>query len=139
MWRSACRPGRKAAGGGTSCIEPAWIAKKSSNKRAATEEGDEPMKLLTQELRRMLPLLYAQENEKDPMVYVKFFAPWSRWTWYITEFDGKDLFFGLTCGFEDEWGYISLAELERVKGPVGLKIERDLHFKPCTISEAKQR
>ncbi len=53
------------------------------------------MKLLTQELRRMLPLLYAQENEKDPMVYVKFFAPWSRWTWYITEFDGKDLFFAM--------------------------------------------
>lgn len=97
------------------------------------------MKLLTDELRKMLPPLYAQEQEKDPMVYVKLFAPWSRWTWYITEFDGNDLLFGLTCGFEDEWGYVSLAELESVRGPAGFEIERDLRFKPGRISEAKQR
>lgn len=95
------------------------------------------MKLLTNELRKVLPPLYAQEQEKDPMVYVKLFAPRSRWTWYITEFDGNDLLFGLTCGSEDEWGYISLAELEGVRDPAGLTIERDLHFQPCRLSEAR--
>ena len=38
------------------------------------------MKLLTEELRMQLPLLYSQENEKDPMVHAKFFTPWSNWT-----------------------------------------------------------
>ncbi len=97
------------------------------------------MKLLTQELRRSLPPLFAQEREPDPLVYMKLFAPWSRWTWYITEFNGNDLLFGLTCGFEDEWGYSSLAELERVRGPAGLTIERDLNFEPCRLSEARRR
>lgn len=97
------------------------------------------MKLLTDELRKMLPPLYAQEHEKDPTVYVKFFAPWSRWTWYLTEFDGADLLFGLTCGFEEEWGYVSLAELEGVRGPAGLTIERDRYFKPCRLSKARRR
>ena len=28
-------------------------------------------------------------------MYVKFFDPWSQWTWYATEFDGKNEFFGI--------------------------------------------
>ena len=34
-------------------------------------------------------------------------------------------------------GYFSLAELESVKGPMGLPIERDEHFKPKTLQEIK--
>jgi hypothetical protein len=33
------------------------------------------MKLLTDELLAQLPALYAQEKEKDQMVYAKFFTP----------------------------------------------------------------
>jgi hypothetical protein len=40
-------------------------------------------------------------------------------------------------GHEKEMGYFMLSELQSVKGPVGLKIERDMHFIPCKLSEIK--
>src|SRR2546423_758359 len=43
------------------------------------------MKLLTEELRAQLPALYAQEKVEDKMVYIKFFSPFSNWTWFVTE------------------------------------------------------
>uniref|UniRef100_A0A6M3JHS3 DUF2958 domain-containing protein n=1 Tax=viral metagenome TaxID=1070528 RepID=A0A6M3JHS3_9ZZZZ len=95
------------------------------------------MKLLTKELIKKLPPLYSQENVEDPMAIVKFFDPCSNWTWYATEFDGKDTFFGLVQGLEEEFGYFSLSELMGVKGRFGLGIERDLHFKPTQISKLK--
>jgi len=49
------------------------------------------------------------------------------------EFDGEDTFFGLVSRFEVELGYFSLKELQRVKGPLGLQIERDLYFEPQTL------
>lgn len=93
------------------------------------------MKLLTEELRRALPALYSTENNIDPLAVAKFFTPWSNWTWYATEFDGEDTFFGLVHGFERELGYFSLSELESITGPAGLGIERDLHFKPTPLSQ----
>ena len=44
------------------------------------------MELLTNEIRRRLPALYATEHERDPVAQVKFFSPWLNWTWYVTEF-----------------------------------------------------
>ena len=44
-------------------------------------------------------------------------------------------FFGLVEGHEKELGYFVLSELEEVRGPMGLPIERDLHFKPKTLEE----
>jgi|TARA_R110002051_G_scaffold245344_3_gene305105 hypothetical protein len=89
------------------------------------------MKLLTKELREKLPFLYTNENEDDPKAIVKFFTPFSNWTWYATEFDGDDTFFGLVDGLDKELGYFSLSELESL----GAKIERDLYFKPTPLSE----
>ncbi len=44
------------------------------------------MKLLTKEIRDRLPPLYGQEGAgDDAIVYVKYFTPWTSWTWYITE------------------------------------------------------
>jgi hypothetical protein len=59
-------------------------------------------------------------------------------TWYASEFDGEDLFFGLVVGFEIELGSFSLSELEGVRGPLGLPIERDLYYEPRTLRELKQ-
>ncbi|NQT91423.1 MAG: DUF2958 domain-containing protein [Lentisphaerae bacterium] len=64
----------------------------------------------------------------DAAVVVKFFTPDSNWTWYATEFDGEDTFFGLVEGFEKEFGYFSLTELAGAKGPMGLSVERDRYF-----------
>ena len=95
------------------------------------------MMLLTKENRGRLPKLYSTEHDKDPMVQVKFFTPWTNWTWYTTEFDGKDIFFGWIVGQEKELGYFSLKEMESVRGPFGLKIERDRHFEPQLLSKVK--
>ena len=94
------------------------------------------MKLLTQELRKRIPALYTQEEKgRKAIAFVKYFTPDSNWTWYGTEFDGEDTFFGLVDGHVKELGYFSLAELEEVKGPMGLPIERDLYWKPIPLDE----
>jgi hypothetical protein len=87
------------------------------------------MELLTQELRAALPPLRSTQSLGiDAPIIVKFFTPTSNWTWYATEFDGEDLFFGLVDGFDKEFGYFSLSELEAVRGPYGVGVERDLYF-----------
>ena len=96
------------------------------------------MKLLTKELLSKLPVLYSQDNTDDPMVICKFFAVWTKWTWYAIEFDGKDLFFGYVAGDYPELGYFTLSELQDLKGPMGLTIERDMYFKPIRLSEIKK-
>jgi hypothetical protein len=89
------------------------------------------VKLLTDELRVRLPALYSQEAETDPVVYAKFFLPGTGWTWYATEGSQQEddyLFFGFVVGLESEFGYFVLSELESVRTPLGLAVERDLAF-----------
>ena len=94
------------------------------------------MQLINEEIKNILPKLYEQDNKNlNAIAYVKFFTPDSNWTWYATEFDGEDIFFGLVDGFCKELGYFSLSELKSVRGPLGLKIERDLYFEPTTLKE----
>ena len=108
------------------------------------------MELLTKEICEKMPALYSNEDKQleDVKIIVKFFTPWSHWTWYATEADGFDnngdivslatlpnwkelqdvRFFGFVAGDFPELGYFSLRELESVNGPFGLRIERDLHY-----------
>jgi len=111
------------------------------------------MKLLTKKNREDLPPIGGQEKAgEDAIAYVKFFTPFSNWTWFATEFDGDDLFFGLVrwrcawaCpasydGFELELGYFSLSEFATVTGPFGAPgIERDLYFEPTKLSELREK
>jgi hypothetical protein len=99
------------------------------------------MELLTAELRRCIPPLYAQEKNKDPVVHAKFFTPDSNWTWYVTEGseqEGDFIFFGYVFGLDAEWGYFSLADLTAGRGPFNLAVERDLYFKPAPFSEVRE-
>lgn len=94
------------------------------------------MKLLTEELKRKFEKypLYSQDGKGENAVVVcKFFL--GTWTWYALEFDGQDTFFGLVVGLETEYGYFSLSELSRVRNTLGLGVERDMYFKPCTLAE----
>ena len=98
------------------------------------------MYLLPDEICAQLPPLYSQDSKGDAAIaYVKFFTPDSDWTWYATEFDGKDLFFGLVQGFEEELGYFSLTELVNNRGLLRLAIERDLHFQPIPLAQLRRR
>ena len=114
------------------------------DKRAANNQI-RGMKLLTQEIRKKLPPLYAQDGKGGKaVVFTKYFTPSSDWTWYATEGEpvtddsGREVdfrFFGLVDGHCKELGYFLLSELEEVRGPMGLPIERDLYWQPKTLEE----
>ena len=101
------------------------------------------MELLTKEIREAFKKIGSQDGKgEEAICVVEFFDPTGSWTWYATEFDGKDTFFGLVDGFELEWGSFSLSELKSVKGPLGLGIERDRYFgmpKLKDVSRLKDR
>lgn len=95
-------------------------------------------KLLTDDLRQRLLLNGKIGQAVDHMAVVKIFDPAGAATWLLTELlpsvDDKgqpDLLFGLCdLGFgAPELGYVSLAELEAVKGRLGIGLERDLSFR----------
>ena len=95
------------------------------------------MELLPNEIAAKLPPLGTQDGlGYDAVAFVKYFTPDANWTWYGTEFDPAErMFFGLVIGLEAELGYFSLDELEGARGPLGLPIERDLHFEPSPLRE----
>ena len=93
------------------------------------------MQLLTKEIIKKLPAMRETEGQGEKAIaQVKFFTPDSNWTWYGVEYDAEQrLFYGLVDGFDRELGYFSLDELESVRGPFGLKIERDRFFDPTPL------
>jgi len=103
------------------------------------------MKLLTKQLERLLAQhpLYSGEKDRNPPILVKFFTPWTNWTWYVLEGDqqanGDWLFFGLVEGFETELGYFTLSELQSMSGPGGLTIERDRYFGAKRLNDVRTR
>src|SRR4051794_9458348 len=120
------------------------------------------MKLLTKELQKRIPPLYSREQVNDPVVVAKFFAPGTKWTWYViegatagvescdfgacthrplSEYDPSTddaVFFGYVQGEEGELGYFRLSELERVRGMFGLPVERDRYFQPQPLSSIQR-
>jgi hypothetical protein len=69
--------------------------------------------------------------EVDHIPVVKLFTPDAQATWLLTELDpAEGLLFGLCdlgLGFP-ELGYVSLVELETLRGTLGMPIERDRHW-----------
>jgi hypothetical protein len=94
---------------------------------------------IPEELREKIPKLYVTESDRDPTVWVKLFTPDSNWTWYVVEWDGEELCFGLVSGHEVELGYFSLAEIASARGRLGLRVERDLYFQPTSLEGVKGR
>jgi hypothetical protein len=96
----------------------------------------ESMKLLTKANLKALPAQGATIGQgMDAIAQVKFFTPDSFWTWYAVEYNPEcKLFYGLVDGFEKEVGYWGLEELEIIKGPFGMKIERDRYFTPTPLN-----
>ncbi|MDD6552097.1 MAG: DUF2958 domain-containing protein [Prevotellaceae bacterium] len=97
------------------------------------------MKLLTETQKKNIAEkypLYSQDGKYGEAVCVaKFFL--ANWTWYIIEGqpDGDDfLMFGIVLnGFGDEYGYVSLKEVESVKVRGVLEVERDKYFKETEL------
>ena len=123
--------------GRTICVGAATASRPT--RKGTARKRPHRMQLLTKEIRRKLPPLGSQDSKGGKAeAWAKFFTPDSSWTWYATEGqeEGDDfLFFGLVEGHFKELGYFSLAELSSVRGPMGLAIERDLHWTPKTLAE----
>lgn len=124
------------------------------------------MKLITKEIEKLAGKypLYSQDSKGDEaLVWLKFFDPAGRFTYLVTEME-IDKIGDRTAGIMqehaphqylegtifgycisplgpdcDELGYFDLSELSTLIGRFGLGIERDMHFKPCTLKEAKEQ
>jgi hypothetical protein len=107
--------------------------------RLARAEAERAHTLLPPDFAAQLPPLYSGEEQGDHAIaVVKFFTPWTSWTWYASEYDpDQRLFFGIVVGQEREFGYFSLDELEAIEGPAGLRIERDLNWTPRPLRECR--
>lgn len=102
-------------------------------------------KLLPKDLEAKFPARYETNGMRssDKRVVAKFFCPYSNWRWYAVEGERTDTgdfeFFGLVVGFEAEWGYFTLSQLddvviEKLGGVPG--VERDLHFGDMNVADA---
>ena len=107
------------------------------------------MKLLTKEVEKKFTdnPLYSHDEKlpQDVAILAKFFAPSGRYTFYVTEAnqEGDDyLMFGFCAsplGSDcDELGYVTLSELQAIKLPYGLGIERDRNYAGTLIEAYKE-
>ena len=93
------------------------------------------MKLITQSIREKLlanhkATMKAQGADLGHYPVVKLFNPVGSGTWLLSEMDDQGIAFGLCdlgMGYP-ELGYVAIQELEQLSLPLGLKIERDLHW-----------
>lgn len=116
------------------------------------------MKLITKEIGDKLAKAYAKSAEcgggdaEHTPVVAKFFTPWAGATWWITEGGPLDAEGNLTTpdkaidwhlfGFCDlgdrqcaELGFVLLSDLEGLRGPAGLRVERDLYSTLPTLAQ----
>ena len=112
---------------------------------------NEPSKDILNKLSR-----YGINNEtplEDVVIHGHFFAA-PAFDWYVSEFDGKDTFFGfvnLNCPMNAEWGSFTLTELRDLRLPIrininnteelssssALHVEWDEYWQPKTYGELR--
>jgi hypothetical protein len=86
------------------------------------------MILLTPDLRERL-IANGRQRDVDHVPVVKFFNPFGEGVWLATELDPDgDIMFGLADIGYPELGSFSLEEMESIRLPFGMGIERDLLF-----------
>jgi hypothetical protein len=96
------------------------------------------MKLLTPELRQILPPLDSLQEVSDPLCLCHFFLPDTNWDWYPISFDGIEVFYGWSKFITEEMGTFHLSELRIIRGLHGMHVERDLNFTPTPLSQIKK-
>ncbi|MDA7425701.1 DUF2958 domain-containing protein [Thalassococcus lentus] len=96
-------------------------------------------KLITKEILQKLiandELSQIGMNRLDMVPVLRLFTPDAAATWVLVsgeEVEGDVILYGccdLGLGFQ-EFGNVSLRELQTVRGKLGLPVERDLYFRP---------
>jgi len=88
-----------------------------------------------------IPRLYETENTslKDKPIHLHCFI--GGCDWFISEYDGEDLFFGYAIIGDSrfgEWGYISFTELKQIRVPPGIEVDCELLDPPLKASEIEE-
>lgn len=85
------------------------------------------MKLFTKEIEEKLK----KAGYYGTRPICKLFTPWGKCTWLITGISDSYLvgYCDLGMGCVEFGQFATIEEIESIKGPFGLKIERDLYFK----------
>lgn len=106
------------------------------------EHDNRMHELLPLKIRKQIPPLYWTEKQSTPnppLVYVRFFSPFTPMEYFVLEFDGEDTFYGLILGLDADLGYFSLKDLATASHRVGGNdlpaVVRDLNFKPVRLDE----
>lgn len=91
------------------------------------------MKLITKEIEHQFKKQGAtgEMDTKDIKIIVKLFNPVGPQKWFLYEHEEGDIYWCFaTLGDPQfaECGTVSLNEIKSINLPMGLKIERDLHF-----------
>lgn len=79
----------------------------------------------------------SQKSMADIMIVAKYFNPMGAGTWYLYEHLEDDIYMGfVTLGYPEdaECGTVSMTELQELRLPFGLGIERDMHFDPLSMT-----
>ena len=94
------------------------------------------MKLLTKELLKKLPPIgHSIKSKEEPQAIVKWFTPDANFTWYVAEYNPENgMCWGLVDGLAKEFGYFTIREIEALRGPLKLPVERDWSFDPCNLN-----
>ena len=94
------------------------------------------MKLLTKELLKKLPPIgHSIKSKEEPQAIVKWFTPDANFTWYVAEYNPENgMCWGLVDGLAKEFGYFTIREIEALRGPLKLPVERDWSFDPVNIN-----
>lgn len=94
----------------------------------------------TKERLDKIPKIYETEklNLKDKLIHLHFFI--GGCDWYVSEFDGKDTFWGYAILNSDydlaEWGYFSFSELQAISiNGIEIDCELEEYFKIRKASE----
>tara|TARA_Y100001970_G_scaffold135340_1_gene166603 strand:+ start:1116 stop:1433 length:318 start_codon:yes stop_codon:yes gene_type:complete len=94
------------------------------------------MELLTKEIKTKAEKQYDLGSDMDQNVVAKFFNPVGQGTWYLMNKSPEDNYcWGIVDLFAVEVGSFDLNELKELELPMGMKIERDLYFKPRKAKE----
>ncbi len=95
------------------------------------------MELLTQDDKKQLPRFETTQGSLDPIVHVLFQMPMLDWTWYVIECNGKNEVFALEERERAKWGFYNLEELQELRGPFGLRVQRAQRYRSMPLSKAR--
>ena len=108
---------------------------------SAKKNSPETQRTLSIRTVHQIPPLYSNAREKNPIAYVRFYASWSKKSWYVFEWNGGDRFFGMeTEGGtrQRRFGLYSLSDLAALRGPFDMPIVQDYAFQPTPLNQLRK-